>query len=664
MAEEFIGKLIDRKYRLLSVLGRGGMGVVYRAEQLDADGRPLRHVALKTLLPKYFANPNVAKRFSREVRVAMQLRSLHTVMVYDSGRDYYTMELINGLTLEQVLERQGPLSVARAITLAGQICEALAEAHGLPEPVVHRDLKPSNIFIEQRQGRELAKIGDFGIAKIVSEQATNLTQVGYSSPGTPTYMAPEQWKGEAVDGRTDLYALGVILYKMLTGRLPFDGEGDWETLRDQHLGMSPPLLPATVPAGVRAQVERLLAKAPQQRPADALSVRRALEAAWDQEEERPTVILPQDDTVTAKPKPLPPVPAPPPVPRRSWRRALLAVTVGVSLVVLAALSLWAYSQWQQGEAEQQRQAQLQQQEAARQAEAQRQAAEVAKRQAEAETARLRAEAEETRRQAEAADARRKAEEEAKRKAEAEEERRQAEAAEAKRRAEEEAKKQMVTIPAGDFFMGCDEAVDKQCDDDEKPGRKVYLDAFSIDKYEVTVADYRWCVEAGRCSLDGLTLYDSCNWNKSGRTNHPINCVDWNQAQQYCQWAGKRLPSEAEWEKAARGPDGLVYPWGNQWDGSKANVGSSGTVPVGSYPPGRSYAVYDMAGNVWEWVQDWYANDYYKRGSERNPRGPERGEDRSVRGGSWYPDPGVARAAYRYRHPLGSRLDVVGFRCAQ
>lgn len=363
-----------------------------------------------------------------------------------------------------------------------------------------------------------------------------------------------------------------------------------------------------------------------------------LEAALDKEfTERPTVVLPRDDTATAKPQPLPPESVPPPKPRRSWRRTLLAVTAGVSLAVLAAPSLWAYTQRQQAKAERQRQVQLQQEqeEAARQAEAQRQAAEAeAKRQAEAEG-----------------------------KAEAKEAQRQAEAEEAKHKAEAEARKKMVAIPAGDFFMGCNETEDKQCDGDEKPGRTVYLDAFSIDKYEVTVADYRRCVEGGRCSPDGLTPFASCNWDKSERADHPINCVDWSQAQQYCQWAGKRLPSEAEWEKAARGPDGLVYPWGNQWDGSEANVGSGGTVPVGSYPPGRNYAVYDMAGNVWEWVQDWYDDNYYRRAPRRNPKGPDSEQSRVLRGGSWITLPWLARAAGRYRSDPGGGVDI-GFRCAR
>ncbi len=676
MPDDFVGQLIDRKYRLLSVLGRGGMGVVYRAEQLDADGHPFREVALKTLLPHVSADSDFARRFLQEVRVTAQLDSLHAVAVHDCGRDgdgqlYYTMELVRGQTLKEVLQEQGNLAVERAIGIASQICTVLAEAHGLPDPVVHRDLKPANIFIEQRQGQERVKIGDFGIAKVLSEHTTGLTQTGQASLGTPRYMAPEQWLGEAADGRTDLYALGVMLYEMLTGYPPFTGEDGLQALMMQHVHKPPPPLPASIAPGLRILVEQLLAKLPQERPPDALSVRRALETALDKEEERPTVVLPRADAATAEPTSPPKVPTPPPLPQRSWRRTILAVAASVSFAVLVALSLWAYSQRQQVEAERKWQVQLRREKAARQTEMQQQAAEAAKRQVEAAAeAKPKAEAEEARRQAEVAEVKR-----------------QAEAIEAKRKAGEEAKKQMVAIPTGEFFMGCNEAVDKECDDNEKPGRRVPVAAFSIDKTEVTVAQYARCVAAGKCSEEGLTMPHgaggddkehpgrawACNWEKAGREQHPINCVDWDQAKTYCEWAGKRLPTEAEWEKAARGTDGRKYPWGNRGYGEAGRVaniadetakrnqpnltvaegyddGFYETAPVGSFPAGASpYGALDMIGNVGEWTADWY--DKERKG-------------RAVRGGSWRSPPRDARAAVRHRGASGSRRILIGFRCAQ
>jgi eukaryotic-like serine/threonine-protein kinase len=217
-----------------------------------------------------------------------------------------------------------------------------------------------------------------------------------------------------------------------------------------------------------------------------------------------------------------------------------------------------------------------------------------------------------------------------------------------------AKDGMILVPAGEFVMGCNEKVDTECEDDEKPQRQVNVPAFQIDRTEVTVAAYRQCVEARRCSLPDSEGRGSCNWPISGRENHPINCIDWNQAETFCAWVGKRLPTEIEWEKAARGTDGRVYPSGDAWDISKANVyesydGYKDTAPVGSFPAGASpYGALDMAGNVWEWTADWYRN----------------GETRLMRGGSWVDLPRRARTSRRIGTPPGSRLDDVGVRCAQ
>jgi len=225
--------------------------------------------------------------------------------------------------------------------------------------------------------------------------------------------------------------------------------------------------------------------------------------------------------------------------------------------------------------------------------------------------------------------------------------------------------EMVLVPAGEFWMGCNEDVDKQCDSDEHSGRRVYLDSFQIEKYEVTVADYRRCVEDRRCSSNGLTSYFYCTLRSSSRDDHPINCVDWDQAKMYCEWTGKRLPTEAEWEKAARGTDGRRYPWGNEWDSNKANVGSRNTRSVGSYSTGvSSYGVHNMAGNVREWVADWYDEGYYQRSSSRNPRGPSRGFARVLRGGSWHSETGDARASDRNWNLPRSNYVGYGFRCAR
>jgi len=223
--------------------------------------------------------------------------------------------------------------------------------------------------------------------------------------------------------------------------------------------------------------------------------------------------------------------------------------------------------------------------------------------------------------------------------------------------------EMVYVPEGTFVMGSD---DSDASDNEQPVRNVYLDAYWIDKYEVSNAQYEMCVEAGECTAPYArksSTRDSYYGNPT-YDNYPVIYVDWNQASAYCAWAGGSLPSEAEWEKAARGPNGNKYPWGDESPSCNlANYsGCEGdTSAVGSYPEGASYyGTLDMAGNVWEWVNDWYAT--YDKNDTNNPTGPGTGDYRVMRGGSWVNIAWVIRSADRsWSYPDdgdGNR----GFRC--
>ncbi|HEU4500571.1 MAG TPA: formylglycine-generating enzyme family protein [Nitrospira sp.] len=261
---------------------------------------------------------------------------------------------------------------------------------------------------------------------------------------------------------------------------------------------------------------------------------------------------------------------------------------------------------------------------------------------------------------------------------------------------------MVLIPAGEFTMGTPAGTDGLAD--EHPQRSVFLSSFYIDRYELSNAKYFEFVSATRHRMPENSNTASTLWTNgkpmSGIEQHPVVNVSWTDAEAYCRWAGKRLPTEAEWEKAARGTDGRRYPWGNEWNISMANSASfwagrtiefdSGadwdafwvkgegaqiakskglkgevlTLPVGSFPDNVSpYGLFDMAGNVAEWVQDWYDPNYYNAAPLDNPVGPERGAIKSMRGGSWLKPAVSLRTSDRDWGIMDSRPSGTGFRCA-
>ena len=212
-------------------------------------------------------------------------------------------------------------------------------------------------------------------------------------------------------------------------------------------------------------------------------------------------------------------------------------------------------------------------------------------------------------------------------------------------------------------------------EDERPIHTVFLDAFWIDQTEVTNKMYSLCVEAEICEKPTVTssyTHTTGYYGKPEYDNYPVIYVDWTMARTYCEWAGRRLPTEAEWEKAARGLDGRTYPWGEQISCSLANYwGKDGgcvgdTTEVGSYKDGASlYGALDMAGNVWEWVNDWYDANYYKTLGEnaRNPQGPDPSEYRVLRGGALNKNNDSARSANRTQSEPAHTDGYAGFRCA-
>lgn len=243
------------------------------------------------------------------------------------------------------------------------------------------------------------------------------------------------------------------------------------------------------------------------------------------------------------------------------------------------------------------------------------------------------------------------------------------------------KDEMVLVPGGPFLMGSRRQADRNAYPAEMPQRTVYLDAFEIDTYEVTMVQYlRYVLAKG---LEPLVDWKWGGVFQETMAYHPVMHVSWYDADAYCKWAGKRLPTEAEWEKAARGEDGRIYPWGNQMAGlSRANFGRTGlSGPVRDrperlllYPPIISvdkydnavspYGVFNMAGNVAEWVADWYDSAYYQHGTDRNPKGPDQGTSKAFRGGGWVDSTLSVRAGQRNGTDPTSKMNWLGFRCAR
>ena len=338
--DPLIGTLIAGRFQIDEMIGQGGMGKVYRARHLALD----RVVCLKMLKPALLEDPTLVGRFEREAKAASRLNHPNGISVLDFGRNeadgslYIVMEYVQGKDLRIVLRDEWPLPETRLCNIMAQVLAALAEAHA--HNVIHRDLKPENIMVEQRRDQaDFVKVLDFGIAKILDSDVPGLTRNDVVC-GTPQYMAPEQATGSALDQRCDLYAVGVILYQMATGHLPFDGQNSMEVLT-KHVNEQP--VPprkrqpdAPISEAMEALILRALEKDPAHRPQTAEEFRLLLQA------------IPQQDAAArlAGPTTIPasePVPepaavaAPPPSPRKGrW----VAIAAGaVALVVLAAGAL-------------------------------------------------------------------------------------------------------------------------------------------------------------------------------------------------------------------------------------------------------------------------------------------------------------------------------------
>jgi len=656
------------KYEIVEELGRGGFATVYKARDVELE----RVVALKVLHPYYAEDRQFVERFRQEARAAARLRHPHIVTVHEAGeagdRLYIAMEYLPGRTLQALLEAEGALPLERALPILEQVAEALDYAHA--QGVVHRDVKPGNVMVEQTGGGVRATLTDFGLVKALAA-STALTSRG-TLLGSPEYMAPEQADPERageVGPAADRYALGVVAYQMLTGRVPFPGNTPATLYAHEHKPVPPPRsLCSGLSEAVEVALLRMLAKAPAERFPSARAfvaqLREALRA--EQQAARLGPLYEQLQAAAARQEwaevlalgsriqGLDPAyrdvaewtgrarnrlrrpPRRPPRVRPACLSPMVGVAIflvlGIGVAVVTLVNGLRSAQWPT-EAPQLFTA------APRPTDMRVPPTSTAVLALTPASTLVHPPAEATigdtwTRPADGM--------------------------------------VMVYVPAGEFLMGSSDA-DGQAYDSEKPQQTVYLDAFWIDRTEVTNAQYRKCVEAGACREPGC--WDEDNYNAP---DQPVVCVSWDDAQTYAAWVGGQLLTEAEWEKAARGTDGRIYPWGDEFDGTRLNYcdrsceqthkdtgaddGYALTAPVGSYPSGASpYGALDMAGNVWEWVADWYDGRYYDRSPARNPQGPASGDFRVLRGGAFYAADEYVRCACRYRNDPLDRYRDVGFR---
>jgi serine/threonine-protein kinase len=334
--DPFLGTKLDGRYLVQERLGAGAMGTVYRCRHVVLR----RDVAIKLINPEFAEQPQAIPRFVTEARAASAVGNQHIVEVLDvwqtpEGVAYCVMEYLDGPTLRELLSGRA-LAPELVCDIGAQIAEGLAATHS--QGIIHRDLKPDNLFVLERDGRPFVKIVDFGIAKMVHKNG-QLTEAG-TVFGTPYYMAPEQAMGQTADHRSDIYSLGVVLYEMLCGQVPFDGPSAY-AIASQHITQPPPplaprLVGTAAPPPLVALVERCLEKRPEDRPASMEEVMRTL-AAFRAEPQLGAVSTVQAATWTDT--------APRVAPRR--RRVLRTVGISLALVAAAAAGLAGF-EWRAG----------------------------------------------------------------------------------------------------------------------------------------------------------------------------------------------------------------------------------------------------------------------------------------------------------------------------
>ncbi len=627
------------KYEILSELGRGGFGMVYRARDTSLN----RDVAIKVLHPQLTINVEFVARFRKEAQMLAALEHPNIVSIYEynqvEGRNFIAMRYLSGGNLADYIRQHGKMSLSEAMPIIRGIIEGLTFAH--ERGLVHRDIKPQNILFDQR-GNPL--ITDFGLAKLVQLNASASSHsVGSIGLGTPYYKAPEVWNGESGSPATDQYSLACVIVEMLSGSVLFQADTTPAVML-KHF--EPVVLPEDLPQGLQTVLLRALDKDPAKRFSHVKDLLQALEES---------LLMPAKAAKQPDRKPA-----------LTW---MLFGFLGVCALAVIAFLLFGQDKDRQRAAAEPTQSALSAEVLPTlSVEKDSSPAEVVVSAPKAENpaavvntlpaptsqvlptqvstvqvlASLSIPSTPTLMEPTSTTASPVA-----------------------------AFGEMVFIPEGEFPMGCDPNHNGGygCDPDELPAHPVFLDSFYIDKFEVTNAQYEQCVSDGACEEPKSTASHTryAYFGNSEYADYPVIFVNWYDAQDYCTWAGKRLPTEAEWEKAAKGTSFKAYPWGDrEITCDRANFADcvGDTSPVGSFTDGASeYGVMDLTGNVWEWVQDGYSENAYATLPDRNPVGPFSSTSVVLRGGSWGRYWSVLRIARRGVYDPEESSNVIGFRCA-
>ncbi|WP_394839971.1 bifunctional serine/threonine-protein kinase/formylglycine-generating enzyme family protein [Pendulispora rubella] len=673
------GQVVAEKYRIEQAVGEGGFAIVYRAIHTIWNkpvaikffhGLAASRLDQRELFMQAFVQEGaLLTELSSQTASIVQARDIGT---YISPQGHWVpfmvLEWLDGLSLDDVLLREReagapPWTVAEMMGVLTPVANALEIAH--MRGIAHRDIKPANLFVvgaEPRSGRATIKVLDFGVAKMMADNTqlqAALAKTGASVKSfSPAYGAPEQFSRTygATGPWTDVFALALVALEMLRGAPILEGD-DLVQLAMASSDVKRRPTPRTLGIPVSDAIDQVFAKAlavqPTERYARAGEFLDALVAVT----RGPSAYASPDDlslraTVASVPTPVPIAPPPhvstgsgavlvsqtpgPVAASAPAAKSRLGLVLGAGAVIVGAGALAAFFTFGQKSA--------------------RSAPSAASSQASAPVVPAPP-------------------------------------------PEPVCPPNTAKIPAGQFFMGSDR---KDAQANEKPSHNVKLGAFCMDLYEVTAKDYKACSDVGKCRRASAEvdwpditradkkLYASlCTIADPAKGDHPINCIGWEMAATYCKAQDKRLPTEAEWEYMARGPDGRMYPWGDEeptaghlnacgaecvaWGKShgvtldplyRADDGYATTAPVGKFPAGNSrFGPFDVVGNVWEWTADWYGE--YKPDDADNPTGPTSGEKKVIRGGafngsfaSWL------IPSFRYAQDPKAQSYGIGFRCAK